>query len=165
MKLSPLQLERRVFTRVSVVASPGEAKANKANITTNVKCQQHIQERRKWMVTLSVKYGATQKSEPTPYEADVEIVGFFAVVESYPDEKAETLVKVNGPSVLYGAVREIIASITGRGPHPRVDLPTVIFLEEVPVEEVSKEGGAEVTRKASRKRSRKDRVSSHPRSK
>jgi preprotein translocase subunit SecB len=62
------------------------------------------------------------------------MVGFMHVLETYPSDKIDLLVAVNGPALLYSSAREIIASITGRGPFPAIVLPSVNFLRKVPTE-------------------------------
>jgi hypothetical protein len=47
-----------------------------------------------------------------------------------PPEKAESLVANLGPSMLYGAMRELIMLITSRGPNPVVVLPAFSFIKE-----------------------------------
>ena len=41
-----------------------------------------------------------------PYTFRVVMVGFFYVLEGFPDDKVAPLVETNGPAVLYSAVRE-----------------------------------------------------------
>lgn len=65
-----------------------------------------------------------------PYEFLVVLVGYFVVQEQLPREIMETIVKINGASVLYSAAREVIASATARGAFPEVLLPTVTFIPD-----------------------------------
>jgi preprotein translocase subunit SecB len=72
-----------------------------------------------------------------PYTFQIAMVGFFEVTKAYAERnpsRVEMLATVNGPAVLYSAAREHITTVTSRGPHPEVILPTVTFL---PVEEKS----------------------------
>jgi len=69
-----------------------------------------------------------QPKENLPYAYSMQIIGFFEVHPKWPKAKVEELVKINGPSVLYGAAREILAYTTGRGPWGSILLPSVNFL-------------------------------------
>jgi preprotein translocase subunit SecB len=62
-----------------------------------------------------------------PYYVATTLVGYFKVSETYPAEKAEQLARVNGPAVLYSCAREIVATITGRSPYPKLIIPSVTF--------------------------------------
>jgi preprotein translocase subunit SecB len=64
-----------------------------------------------------------------PYTVATTLVGVFTVNEHYPEEHAERLARVNGPAVLYSSAREIVASITGRSPYPKLLIPSVTFIQ------------------------------------
>ncbi|HXQ39326.1 MAG TPA: hypothetical protein VN843_35325 [Anaerolineales bacterium] len=82
------------------------------------------------VVTLDDKTG-----KRFPYTFQIALVGFFEISKTYAEgnpSRAELLAKVNGPAVLYSAAREHITTVTSRGPHPEIILPTVTF---VPIDE------------------------------
>lgn len=62
-----------------------------------------------------------------PYSIATTLVGYFKVDETYPAESAERLARVNGPAVLYSCAREIVATVTGRCPYPKLIIPSVTF--------------------------------------
>jgi|SRR6266436_6681852 preprotein translocase subunit SecB len=64
-----------------------------------------------------------------PYQVETILVGYFTVSEHYPTEHAERLARVNGPAVLYSCAREIVASVTGRCPYPKLLIPSVTFIQ------------------------------------
>ncbi len=133
MKPSPLQLESHVFTRIHMDAceDPECLEVEGARqFQVNTQCQQHNEEPSRWMVTIRVSVSQKDGEPCPPYIFDIEAVGFFQVAEEYPAEKKAPMVKANAPAVLFGAVREMIANITARGPYPRFDLPTVTFIDE-----------------------------------
>ena len=84
-----------------------------------------------WQVIVGVEFKPTE-GENAPYGFSVEIVGLFDVVEQYPAEKAEQLVRTNGSTMLYGMTREIVRDMTSRGPHPPVILPSASFYPDAP---------------------------------
>lgn len=63
----------------------------------------------------------------TPYAIKMEMFGRFQVSEKVPVELREKMVKINGSSILYGAAREIIKEMTGRGIFRKIQFPTVSF--------------------------------------
>ena len=55
------------------------------------------------------------------------MLGFFLVLDGYPEDKIERLVHINGPSMLYGALREIVKAVTLRGPYGAIILQSPSF--------------------------------------
>lgn len=77
-----------------------------------------------------------QEENPAPhYTYHIEIFGLFSLAEEFEPKDPDSFVKVNGAAVLYGAAREMIATLTARGPYDAVELPTVTFVDEVDVED------------------------------
>lgn len=62
-----------------------------------------------------------------PYSWSVEILGTFNVLVEGSDEDLARLVTVNGNSMLYGILREVIRSLTAQGPYKAEMLPSVSF--------------------------------------
>ena len=126
---SPLQLKDYFFSRVHVDAcQSGCEDAVAWEAQTEVR--QNKDESRSWLVRLILKQEATEEHCPL-YTFELDVIGIFEVVERYPAEKRESLVRANGPAVLFGAAREMLAFLTNRGPHPGVVLPTVTFVDEL----------------------------------
>ena len=69
------------------------------------------------------------KNSRFPYTFSIRIVGFFNINPSLKINRADDIVKVNGPSILFGVAREAIANVTSRGPVPAAVLPTVTFID------------------------------------
>ena len=59
------------------------------------------------------------------------LVGFFGCRDGFPSpEDEEQFVRVNGSSMLYGAAREIVRSLTSRGPWGELMLPGISFYDK-----------------------------------
>lgn len=128
---SPLLLESYFFAKVHVDACPNSCeKAGKGLFTAKVSCMKHKDAERKWMVQLELKQVQDKEAGCPEYSFHVEVVGFYEVSKNYPEVKAEALVRANGPALLYSAARELIATLTCRGPFASVNLPTVTFIDE-----------------------------------
>lgn len=74
---------------------------------------------------LSINRG---QSKSFPYAINLETVGVFDA-SSLPVERQVPLVLVNGASMLYGALREVLLMLTQRCMHGPVMLPSVHFVQ------------------------------------
>ncbi len=81
---------------------------------------------RSWRFELEVE-SKDEDSTEFPYSLRITLVGFFRVREQYPADRADLLARVNGPSVLYSAAREALATATSRSGYPAIVLPSVMF--------------------------------------
>lgn len=134
MRLSPLQLNRYFITRLDIIALREYAVKKPVsydfnNLQSDVKISKDKKKPGIFQVSLMLKH-APQAVENLPYSFSIQIIGFFEVHPQWPKEKIDELVRINGPAVLYGIAREIIAQNTGRGPWGSLLLPTVNFLPE-----------------------------------
>lgn len=66
-----------------------------------------------------------------PYDIDVGVFGIFEISKDIPDEERKNLVTVNGCSMLYGAIREHIMTLSARSIHGILILPTVNFQDKI----------------------------------
>ena len=81
-----------------------------------------------YMVFLNLEMKVPE-GKNAPYAIKMEMFGRFQVSERVPDELREKMVKTNGSSILYGAAREIIKEMTGRGIFRKIQFPTVSFAD------------------------------------
>jgi preprotein translocase subunit SecB len=113
---SPLQLSRLVFTKVHVDSSTPTIEGN-SEIMTSATLGANLDNKndRHSLLKLLVRFGPAE-GKPNVYSGELEVVGEFLVAPEYPLEKAPLLAFVNGASILYGAVREMVTNITARSP-------------------------------------------------
>lgn len=57
------------------------------------------------------------------------MVGYVLAQPGFPKEKMQRAVEINGPSMLFGAAREILRAATGRGPYGPVLIPSTSFFK------------------------------------
>ena len=131
MNASSLLLENYFFTEMTFKSNPRikleDCKITADDLKVSVReCHDEVSNRR-WVFELRVDLPQIP-ARKLPYTFRLVLVGIFDVDEGYPKEKATLLARVNGPSVLYSAAREAIATMTGRGPYPAILLPPVNFL-------------------------------------
>lgn len=145
MQTSPLQLEAHHFTRIDISALEGEVERSDLRIGCTPSYAVDEDNPRRHRVSLKLVMEAKSDTWP-PYVGEVEVVGYFKVLDGWPEEKILELVSVNGPSVLYGAIREMILNLTGRFPHGAIQIPTVRF-PPMEKEEPKKKAKKKVARK------------------
>jgi preprotein translocase subunit SecB len=73
----------------------------------------------------------SKTATPVDYSLDCEIVGFFRFPEDATEETMQSLVRLNGCTILYGILRGQLSNITGSFPHRKMVLPTVMMEEVV----------------------------------
>lgn len=72
-----------------------------------------------------------EEGKKAPYQVDICAYGDFHVNEKVPAEDRPNLVTVNGCSMLYGAIRELVMTLTSRSSHGMLTLPSVNFLDKI----------------------------------
>lgn len=90
----------------------------------------HVSEdRTRWHVALRLSFEPPDKDN-SPYRFVAGLFGVFFCSNELPKEiDAETLVGVNGTSILYGVARDLILTISEKGPWGGVTLPTMSFTD------------------------------------
>lgn len=131
----PIDLKGYFYPVVSVKANPnalsedGECTISHT-VTREVKVAKHPDqsEERAYNVWLKVT-NEEEKDEDSicDYEFTVEAVGTFLVAEDFPADPEE-MVERNGAAILFSSVREMLYTLTSRGPYDPICLPTVSFI-------------------------------------
>ncbi len=126
--ISQLQLKSRTFSEISLLAADGtfDETHQAPQIVPKVTLGQHKEDPRKWKVELSLEIQSNAESPP-PYSGKIVVEGYFEVSEQCEKELIEPIVAVNGSSLLYGSVREIVFSFTAQSTHGAMMLPTLDF--------------------------------------
>ncbi|HBZ30105.1 MAG TPA: hypothetical protein DEO56_05845 [Nitrosomonas nitrosa] len=74
---------------------------------------------------------ANRVGKIAPYDVDVCVYGDFHINKNVPIEEREDLITVNGCSMLYGAIREQVMTLSARSIHGMLILPTVHFRDKI----------------------------------
>lgn len=127
--LSPLQLNHSLFTDVKITAQHLTDAEMQGTLQTAVefRIQPDPNNRRIWQVIVRVHLQSPPNAK-APYIGTVESAGMFSVAPDWPEEKIDQLVAVNGTGLLYSGIREMVCSITSRGPWGMIMIPTQSFL-------------------------------------
>ena len=134
MSKSPLQLEKYFYTEVTLKANPNfkpeDFKDGKIDFTckSNIKVGTSKNNPHEFQVILNVKLEPMDERH-LPYDASLEIVGFFNVDTGVSAETASDLARVTGASILYSSAREFLLTLMSRGPWEPLMLPTMSFTE------------------------------------
>lgn len=84
------------------------------------------QENPLWWVGVDF-YILSDEEKRCPYSIDFKAAGLFTVDDTIPKEKEEAFVYESGAAMVYGAIREMVSTITGRSVHGVLTLPTASF--------------------------------------
>jgi len=99
---------------------------------------------------IKVRYRLPNEKPPVmPYAIDVEAVGLLAVADAFPVDERFDLARVNGASLVYGAIREMVANITCRQAYGEFWLPTLRF-KPGPPRRTAPVSGAKAKRQSTR---------------
>ena len=132
MKLSPIQLLDYHVTSISVEASasfkrdkPMDLDPADLSVSAQTKLLDDGNEPR-WAVNLSLRHEPIE-GKNIPYRLSIDMVGLVTAVAKKTDDTIHHAVEVNGPSMLFGAAREILRDATARGPHGPIIIPSASF--------------------------------------
>jgi|SRR5947209_11347498 len=91
---------------------------------------QNRDEHNRWRYEIQIK-SHESKRKNFPYSFNVGLVGYFRVDEKLPENVKRIFINASAPAILYAAARELLATVTGRGPYPAIILPSVSFMDNV----------------------------------
>jgi len=153
MRPSPIQLQHVLYEKVLVQPHGGEQAPavkgialdfNGVNIRsvirTGLKAGQQ-EDPRDFLIRLSVTID-NKEGKKIPYDLDIGVLGVFNVLPSLPIERREDLVTVNGASILYGVIREMVLSLTSRFSPGALTLPGMNFEDNAPSKQKVADGAA-----------------------
>lgn len=143
MLASIIQLKELAFQRIKVEAaesvediSPGVANRfdfNNVKFRVDLETASLAPEGQPEPVGFAITLGiAIDNSEGklAPYKIDVVALGLIEVAETVEKEKREDLATVNGASLIYGAIREMVTTLTSRCISGPLVLPTMDFRDQ-----------------------------------
>lgn len=81
-----------------------------------------------WWVAVGFASSNKNAEKLCPYEIDVQAVGVFEVSSAIAEENREKLVYENGAALVYGAIRDMVSTISSRSLPGSLMLPTPTFM-------------------------------------
>lgn len=139
MNFSPLQLIRYITPEFSCKAvdhfdpnKPLEIPDDTFEVATSVNRIDKPEQSESTLWTIELRIHQEVKADQNfPYEFRMAMVGFFTFSDGSPEGfDHEHFLQVNGSTVLYGVAREILRTMTARGPWEELLLPTLSFYEK-----------------------------------
>jgi preprotein translocase subunit SecB len=94
---------------------------------------QHPDDPNRWRYEIQIESHKSTKKN-FPYSFSITMVGLFRLPKAKDITEEKTvnlLLYANAPAVLYSAAREVLATVTGRGPYPAIMLPSVTFIDNI----------------------------------
>lgn len=165
MRPSPLQLEGYLVTELSFKAQPDFeydlenplTTVMPSDLTVQVALAAHQDDRLRRNCDLTIEL-ADATGNKSPYIFRTVFTGFFRISEHYPTDQVDLMFATNAPALLYSAARELLATVTGRGPYPSITLPSVTFLPSLTEAAGQKQGAASGARPARKKTTAKSKT-------
>lgn len=142
VEMSPLQLKQLIFGRIYVEAVdasrlPDDVWAPSFDMT-GVLIQSQInvipknsEEKDSKQFVVVVAFKVSNPDDDTaiaPYNIDMEAQALFEIGAMDDEKKCENLVRVNGASIIIGAIREQVTQLTARSVYGPLTLPTLRIL-------------------------------------
>jgi preprotein translocase subunit SecB len=139
MKISPLQLvyyrvmELSMAYRMEFDRNQSASEAICSDIKASLEIYRDEEddstEATAWTIILQLEF-APPEGDNSPYDFKVELLSVFRCAKNLPlGLDAETMVGINGTSVLYGIARELIQSLTEKAFWGGLTLPTMSFTD------------------------------------
>jgi preprotein translocase subunit SecB len=125
---SPLSIVAHEFREIQVKAAEEDKPKGTLGLKFNRKWGVSDNDPLNWILELTVEFGGDQGEAKAPYAGLMRIEGIFNIHKDYPEDKRDSLIKVTGASILYGACREMLANLTARSSHGIISLPSVSFI-------------------------------------
>lgn len=122
--ISPIQRISQKFTHIEIIPNTGD------NIDVENQWGGHSfvvehseSDPQVWFARLSVQLKDKDEDHKAPYHGVIEVVGQFKLDDDFPEETVSNMMHMNAGAILYGAIREIVYSLTSRSLHNEAQLP------------------------------------------
>ena len=140
--LSAIQILRHAFSRAEILClPPNGAKSGEENyeIRLGLSEPKYDEAKDAWNLVLDVRFGPGKDTDEVRYKGHFTVAGSFRIREEFNPDLRVSMVRMNGGSLLLGAVRELVSILTARstrGPMELVTFDARTFLKDSPPPEV-----------------------------
>lgn len=129
---SLLNIDEYFVDELQVKTNPNykkQKKEEKGEISTAISIKRKGKEPF-FMIQMKIELNKAQKVfSSAPYYLLLEISGFFSFMSEINEETINKMIGLNGPVILYGVARGVVAQATANCRHGKFILPTVNLLE------------------------------------
>lgn len=126
MKSAKFTLDQMFYTELSVKANAAY-KRDCDEYPTEPKVNIHITPTDSNRYLVGMNLVKSQEVDSDAYEARAFAIGIFVVDDDIDTQSQIALVAQSGPNIIYGSIRDQIASLTARGPWGEYLLPPKVF--------------------------------------
>lgn len=127
--LSPLQVKDHKLVEFSLRPIKEnysrEAESHVVSCRHGLLCEVDADDSEHWTLRLRIIIENSEEHPSSQYTGEFEMMGEFQIHPDFPEEKREKLVRMSGGSILYGALREWVATVSARSINGLLELPTV----------------------------------------
>lgn len=127
--LSAIQVQKHEFAEICLKPNQelkaGEREGCAVSVRPQFKASSTNKDETKWIARLRVDLVEPESGQKSIYTGVIEVVGQF---DLHPDLAREDRVKyacINGGALLYGAAREMLATLSSRSIHGLIELPSI----------------------------------------
>lgn len=128
-----LKIDQYFVDEVHIRVNPQYREPKKASHEAKLTALIGIKRRGKlpeFMINIEVEVNKSEADfRVNPYYIFLKITGFFSFTEGTDEQTIERMIPLNGPAILYGIARGVVAQATGSSIHDKFILPTVNFVE------------------------------------
>jgi preprotein translocase subunit SecB len=151
---SPLVIVNHEFTVIELNATSEPNPTGELSLNTDLSLGKNPDDELSRFCELTVKFYSLDENKPAPYSGKITINGVFQISKEYAEHRRDQLIEVTGPSILYGACREMVANLTARSTHGLLSLPSVSFFDpsSATAKKAAKKSAKKTTKKAAAKR-------------
>lgn len=128
---SLLNINDYLVEELQVRANPEckKGKEDKGEITTSLGFKRKGKELL-FTVQMKIELNKSEKAfSVAPYYIYLDITGFFSFAEGTDEETVKKMIGLNGPAILYGVARGVVAQATANFRYGKFVLPTINFVE------------------------------------
>lgn len=139
---SAIQLKNHKFLKIELNAQEFDGDETHYKLSHSLMVQPNEQDATRWQARLDLRITNDSEDTTSPYVGELSIAGHFTLDEDFPEDKAEQMVHLNAGAMLYGAIRELVLTLTSRSIHGELILPTIdarTFIPKKPDDQASAE--------------------------
>ena len=135
--LSAIQIHKHEFAEISLTPNtelaPGNREGCAVSIRHQFKAKPTNKEETLWVARLRIELVPPDNGNTAIYTGALEVVGQFEIHPDVPKSERIKCACINGGALLFGAAREMTATLSSRSIHGLIELPCIdprVFLPD-----------------------------------
>lgn len=132
---SPIQLLGRKFLDITLRSHAIEGSSDSFELSHLIAVVRDEEDPTHWRTKFGIRIENKSDQKSARYTGEITVAGHFSLAQEFPEEKAEQMVYMNSGAILYGAIRELVLTLTSQSIHGELLLPAIDARSFLPVEE------------------------------